>query len=171
MFLESLSKSIFDINNEEHKDLTEDEKVKNICEGLVSFLKTFANTKIINANKLVNEEIAKQITDRDVIVAYGNNYGFKFALLQAKENNIKFSVVILSENDNTEATDMVNYIEKQGIECHNYRISSLNSLALKVTKIFIEGSGMTNKGDLISKCKIQININLVLIFYFRYFIK
>jgi translation initiation factor eIF-2B subunit delta len=149
--IESFNKLIQEINEEvEEKKLSDAEKLELVKEGMVDIIYTFANMRIVNANKAICEEAVKQIKDGETILTYGANYTVKSVFLHALKQNIQFSVIVVGfDKNDRESIDLALFLTDHGVECLYLMASNLG--AHKVSKVFLGGISMMNNGYLVAK--------------------
>lgn len=116
--IENFKKISAEVNEEgdQHR-MTEEDKIKIICSRLVEVIQSFANMRIINANQVICEEAMKQIKENETILTYGYNYSVKSVFLEAKANNISFSVIVVGVDANeSDSVELIQLLTENDIE-------------------------------------------------------
>ena len=103
--------------------------------------------KIDTNNKILNY----LIQDGDTILLYGKSKLFRKLLLNAKEKNIKFSLIFVDSPKRNQISSEIKFLSKLDIPVKYTYIKGINNLMSEVTKVFIKGDSMLINGDLMAR--------------------
>jgi translation initiation factor eIF-2B subunit delta len=151
--IESFKKIALELSDEISDGvLKQDDKLGAMKERMVEVMQVFANMRIINANKVIWEEAIKQIKENESIITFGANYSVKWVLLEALEQKISFTVIVVGlDAHDTESVQFLETLSNKGIDCVFCHFNSLSLVARRVSKVLFGGISMMNNGYLVAK--------------------
>ena len=104
--------------------------------------------KKIDNNNIIMKDL---IQNGDTILFFGKSKIFKKLLINAKENNIKFSIIIADSPKRSQISSEIKFISKLNVPVKYTYIKGVNNIMSEVTKVFIKGDSMLINGDLMGR--------------------
>ncbi|KAJ3207343.1 Eukaryotic translation initiation factor 2B, subunit 4 delta, 67kDa, partial [Entophlyctis luteolus] len=118
---------------------------------LLSWIDTFIKERIISADESIVEKALEKIKNGDVILVFGRSAVVERLLLQARETNINFRVIVSDARPKLEGKILLNRLVARGIDCTYVMVSSLGAVIPKVTKLIIGASALLSNGAVLSR--------------------
>ncbi|KAI9350809.1 hypothetical protein BDR26DRAFT_798199 [Obelidium mucronatum] len=118
---------------------------------LLHWIDTFIKEKIVSADDSIVATALKFIKTDDVILTFGRSAAVELLLLEAKNLNYKFKVIVCDARPKLEGKILVQNLVNAGISCSYVLVNSLGAVMPKVTKLILGASALLSNGALLSR--------------------
>lgn len=133
-------------------NLDRDMDVEDVQEELCDSIEAYIQERIEFADKAICKHAAKKIVDGDVILTYAKNEVIQQILIFAKKNLSKqFRVILVDSRPMLDGKDMLETLNKAGIECTYIMFNAVSYVMKEVSKVFIGASALMSDGSVFSR--------------------
>ncbi|EFJ31649.1 hypothetical protein SELMODRAFT_31552, partial [Selaginella moellendorffii] len=119
--------------------------------SLVSHLETFAQEKIILADKEIVKHAVTKIIDGDVVLTHGFSCVVEMVLSHAHSIGKKFRVVVMDSRPRLEGRILLRSLLAQGVQCTYTHINAVTYIMQEVTKVFLGAASILANGTVYSR--------------------
>lgn len=120
-------------------------------ESVLSCCNTLIKDRIDRSIKQIARHLLEKFNEDEVILTYAGSTEVMEALLEAKNNGKKFSVIIVDSRPFDDAIHAMNRLVEHGIECSFIGINSVSYIMPQVTKTIIGTSAICANGTLLAR--------------------
>jgi len=124
---------------------TPDEQAKSyLCDRIDLFIRD----RIVVADKVIQSHAVTKIRDGDVIMTYANSSIIQAVLLQAHQEGVKFSVVLVDARPAYEARNLLKLLSSVGINCTYVLLTAIGPILRTVNLVLLGAHAMLANGAL-----------------------
>ncbi|MBW0482777.1 hypothetical protein O181_022492 [Austropuccinia psidii MF-1] len=106
----------------------------------------FIRDRIIVADKVIQSHAVTKIKEGDVVLTYGNSSVIQGILLQAHQQGIKFSVVLVDSQPAYEGKNLLKLLHRTGINCTYILLTAIGQIIRTVDLVFLGAHAMLANG-------------------------
>ncbi|OAV88698.1 hypothetical protein PTTG_07796 [Puccinia triticina 1-1 BBBD Race 1] len=122
---------------------TPDEQAKSyLCDRI----DLFTRDRIVVADKVIQSHAVTKIKDGDVIMTYANSSIIQAVLLQAHQEGVKFSVVLVDSRPAYEARNLLKLLSSVGIHCTYVLLTAIGPVLRTVNLVLLGAHAMLANG-------------------------
>ncbi|EFP91727.2 hypothetical protein PGT21_020091 [Puccinia graminis f. sp. tritici] len=122
---------------------TPDEQAKSyLCDRIDLFIRD----RIVVADKVIQSHAVTKIKDGDVIMTYANSSIIQAVLLQAHQEGVKFSVVLVDSRPAYEAKNLLKLLSGVGINCTYILLTAIGPILRTVNLVLLGAHAMLANG-------------------------
>ncbi|POW20125.1 hypothetical protein PSHT_03904 [Puccinia striiformis] len=122
---------------------TPDEQAKSyLCDRIDLFIRD----RIVVADKVIQSHAVTKIKDGDVIMTYANSSIIQAVLLQAHQEGVKFSVVLVDSRPAYEAQNLLKLLSGVGINCTYILLTAIGPILRTVNLVLLGAHAMLANG-------------------------
>ncbi|PLW54727.1 hypothetical protein PCANC_03649 [Puccinia coronata f. sp. avenae] len=122
---------------------TPDEQAKSyLCDRIDLFIRD----RIVVAGKVIQSHAVTKIKDGDVIMTYANSSVIQSVLLQAHQEGVKFSVILVDARPAYEAKNLLKLLSGVGINCTYILLTAIGPILRSVNLVLLGAHAMLANG-------------------------
>jgi translation initiation factor eIF-2B subunit delta len=133
-------------------NLDRDMDIGQVKEDLCDSIDAYIQERIEFADKAICKHASKKIVDGDVILTYAKNEVIQQILTSVKKkSDTQFRVILVDSRPMLDGKDMLDTLNKAGIECSYIMFNAVSYVMKEVTKVFLGASALMSDGSIFSR--------------------